>query len=77
MNCPTCGQKLNTIRIAADLVHRMKENNVGCYMGQDRNYYLERGLGQVDRNAIDQALAVGAIKPRWDDAPQLEYWKAA
>lgn len=59
-----------------DLAARMRQG-VGCYQGRDRLYYLERGGGEVARMAIDDALSKGLIVPRWDEAPHLEYWRAA
>jgi hypothetical protein len=58
------------------LAHLMRLNGVGCYQGQDHLYYLERGIGEVSRKAIDDALARGLILPKWADSPQLEYWRA-
>jgi hypothetical protein len=55
----------------------MQSHGVGCYQGQDHLYYLERGIGEVARTAIDDALAKGLIVPRWDDAAHLEYWKVS
>jgi hypothetical protein len=46
-----------------------------CYLGQDRNYYIEYGGGRVTREAIDAALADGLIELRWPDKPELQYWK--
>lgn len=76
-SCPTCGRPLPYVGAGEHLYRIMLRDGVGCYQGQDRLYYLERGLGEVSRAAIDEALAAGLIGPRWDDAPHLEYWKAS
>lgn len=75
--CPTCGGPMPSITSGETLAGRMRELNIGLYQGQDHQYYLERGYGQIQRATIDDALSRGLIVPRWEDAPHLEYWKAA
>lgn len=75
-NCPMCGHPLARIMTAEQLLGPMRAG-LDCYQGQDRNYYLTRGGGRVSRTAINDALAKGLIVPKWDDAPHLEYWRAA
>lgn len=75
MKCPTCGQNLTRFEGGEELARRMSAGNLGCYQGQDGNYYLERGAGEVNRYAIDDAIGKGLIVPRWDDAPHLAYWR--
>lgn len=74
--CPHCGQTMPEHMDADDLARRMR-SGLDCYRGQDGHYYLTRGGGRVPYQAIDDALAHGLIVPKWDDAPDLEYWRAA
>ena len=74
MRCPTCGKEYG-IGDAHELHRVMSVFRVDCYQGADKNYYLERGRGQVERVAIDDALRGGLIKNRWDDTPpEVQYW---
>ena len=80
LKCPTCGHPLPappTVGSGGDLANRMRSGGTACYQGRDGLYYLERGGGQVSRAAIDDALKKKLIVPRWDDAPDLQYWRAA
>ena len=76
VKCPTCGRPLPYINSGHELAHTMRDRGVGCYQGQDSQYYLERGFGEVKRAAIDEALKAKLIAPKWDDAPHLQYWRA-
>ena len=71
--CPTC-ERPPVIRDPSALASKMA-GGLDCYQGTDRHYYLTRGGGEVLREAIDAALRHGLIKPKWDDAPHLEYWR--
>ena len=76
ITCPGCGRPLPYETSGHELARRMRAQGIGCYQGQDGQYYLERGYGEVSRSAIDEAIQAGLIGPRWDDAPHLQYWKA-
>lgn len=65
-----------SVQTEEELLRRMREGS-DCYQGRSGDYHLTYGRGDVAREAIDQALAHGTIKPKWDDAPQHQYWRLA
>ena len=75
--CPTCGHEISVINDAETLASTMRERQMDCYEGRDGRFYLSRGGGPVSRVAINQALHAGWIKPKWDERPDLPYWRAA
>jgi len=61
----------------AQLVQRMQDHRPprDVYLTNTGHYALLYGGGRVQRKAIEEALQAGWIKPKWDDRPDLEYWR--
>lgn len=74
--CPTCGRPMPYINDGRALYERMRAGNLDCYLGASGGYYLTHAGIEVSRAAVDNALALGLIQPKWDDHPHLEFWSA-
>lgn len=75
--CPTCGRPWDASAMNGEqLVAAMRAGNAEVYLAKRGGYYLSRGLGQVTRAAIDQALSAGLITEKYPGRG-LEYWVCA
>ena len=76
--CPTCGQERprRMFETGTALARAMRDGNHDCYLGQNGGYHLSQGAGHTTRTAIDEAVTAGLIIPKWNERPDLEYWKS-
>lgn len=75
--CPTCRRPWPAgIKTGAQLVATMQAHHASVYLRQKGGYGLSRGLGRVERAAIEEAIHADRIVEKFPEKHH-EYWVLA